>query len=40
MLKLRVLFQAYRVARQHSYDRLTAWRFARLALYEHPSSVR
>jgi hypothetical protein len=35
-----VFVQAYRLARRNNYGMRSSWRFAKLAVFEHPSSLR
>ena len=40
LLRLYVWFQGYRLARRNNYGMRAAYRFGKLAIYEHPSSRR
>lgn len=40
LIRIAVFVRGYRLARRNNYSIRTAWRFARLTVYEHPTSVK
>ena len=40
LIRIAVFVRGYRLARRNNYSIRTAWRFARLSVYEHPTSVK